>query len=463
MESVSSLRRAIEDKTAQVTVIGLGYVGLPVACKFAEAGFRVVGVDVAADRVTAINAGRLSIEGKEPGLAGLLRAVVGAGRLVATTDAAVVRETDIVLVAVETPVETTAPPTRRGALPPQPPWCGGERTYRRPAYKALRAAAASVGDNLRPGGLVIVESTIAPGTVSGVVRPLLEQASGLTASGDFFLAHCPERVMVGRLLANLESCARVVGGWTPEAAELAVAFYRHVVRAALDATDCLTAELVKTAENAYRDVQIAFANEVALLCENVGANVYQVRELVNKSPYRQMHMPGAGVGGHCISKDPWLLIHGAAGPNLARLMPVARMINDGMPLHVADLARAGLAEAGREVTGARVLVLGYAFREDSDDRRNTPTDPLVARLQEWGAEVTIHDPYVTAYATNWETCAAGADIVVVMVRHSQYCGMELARLASLMRTLVLIDGRNVFDRDEARRAGFVYKGVGNVG
>jgi len=170
----------------------------------------------------------------------------------------------------------------------------------------------------------------------------------------------------------------------------------------LDPTDCLTAELVKTVENTYRDVQIAFANEVALLCENVGADVWEVRQLVNKSPQRDMHLPGPGVGGHCIPKDPWLLVHGATDGFEARLIPTARAVNDDMPLHVAELVESAVREAGGQIRGARIAVLGYAYKQNTDDTRNSPAIPLIKRLEELGAEVAVHDPYVKGYNDDLE-------------------------------------------------------------
>jgi UDP-N-acetyl-D-mannosaminuronic acid dehydrogenase len=256
---------------------------------------------------------------------------------------------------------------------------------------------------------------------------------------------------------------------TPEAAEAAVALYRHIVRADLDTVDCLTAELVKTAENAYRDVQIAFANEVALLCEDLNADVWRVRELVNKSPYRDMHLPGAGVGGHCIPKDPWLLISGAGDGFEPRLIPAARAVNDGMPYHVAGLVAGALAEAGRAIRGARVAVLGYAYIENSDDTRNSPSIPLVARLREWGAEVVVHDPWVrinesanpgVLLVRDVGEAVRGADAIVLMVAHEAYRQLSLAEMRQAVRTPVLVDGRHVFEAEEARRAGFIYRGVG---
>jgi len=250
---------------------------------------------------------------------------------------------------------------------------------------------------------------------------------------------------------------RVVGGITQEAAEIAAALYRYVVKGDLDLTDCLTAELVKTTENAYRDVQIAFANEVALICEAVGGDVWKVRELVNKSPGRQMLLPGAGVGGHCIPKDPWLLIAPATNNGFEpRLIPTARAVNDSMPLHIADLVVNALHEAGKEIRGARIAVLGYAYLENSDDTRNSPSAILVKRLQELGAVVRIHDPYVAAYASDLVPVVAGADCLVVMVAHDAYRQMDVAAVTRQMRTPVVVDGRRVIQP----ATGTKWRGVG---
>jgi UDP-N-acetyl-D-mannosaminuronic acid dehydrogenase len=435
----TQLLKAIENRTARVVVLGLGYVGLPVACLFAKAGFPVVGIRRSQDKVDMINRGECPIEGEEPGLADLLREVIAADLMRATTDYAPCRKAQIVLIAVETPVD---PVTKQ------------------PGYEALRGSLTDLAKNLSPGAMVIVESTVAPGTMERVVRPLLEEVSGLGVNEDFYLVNCPERVMPGKLLKNIQECHRVVGGMNPEAAELAVRFYRHVVQADLDPVDCLTAELVKTMENAYRDVQIAFANEMALLCEDMGSDVWQVRELVNKSPYRTMHLPGAGVGGHCIPKDPWLLIANASERFEPCLIPQARAINDGMPLHVADLTVEALQEVGVDVAGARVAVLGYAYLENSDDTRNSPSEALVARLRELGAEVSIHDPWVPEYKGNLEKCVRGCDAMVVMVAHDEYRRLNWGDLRVFLRHPVLVDGRRVVIDPDRQLQGFVFRGVG---
>jgi UDP-N-acetyl-D-mannosaminuronic acid dehydrogenase len=437
--SLLELKEKIQRKEARLAVIGLGYVGLPVACAFAEAGFDVVGVELLEERVAKINAGVSPIEGHEPGLAELISSVAGTRRFIATSDYELLRERDVILIDVETPVDED----------------------HIPRYNALRSVLESLGPQLKPGALVIVESTIAPGTMQHLVLPLLSQSSGRVLNEGFYLGNCPERVMPGKLLANLRSLSRVVGGMTPDTAETMVSLYRHVVQAELDPVDCVTAELVKTVENAYRDVQIAFANEVALICEAVGGDVWKVRELVNKTPYRNMHLPGAGVGGHCIPKDPWLLAYGAKDQGVPlQLIPAARAVNNGMPLHMAELVQKALASVGCDIAGARVLVLGYAYLEDSDDTRNSPSETLVARLKYLGAQVVIHDPYVPEYQGDVYEAAQGCDAAVFMVRHKQYLELDWRKLKEVMRSPVLVDGRHVLDENKGSPEGFLLYRIG---
>jgi UDP-N-acetyl-D-mannosaminuronic acid dehydrogenase len=435
------LKKRIETNKARLAVIGLGYVGLPVAASFAHAGFDVLGIDLIQERIAKINLGLNPIEGDEPGLADLLKSVTSSGRLQAASDYRLLSDRDVILIAVETPVDAD----------------------HKPRYQALKAALEALAPNLKPGVLVIIESTIAPGTMRDVVQTTLKQKSGKQAGKDFFLGNCPERVMPGKLLDNLRKLDRVVGGMTPETAETMVALYKHVVEGELDPTDCLTAELVKTVENAYRDVQIAFANEVALICEAVGGNVWKVRELVNKSPGRNMLLPGAGVGGHCIPKDPWLLASAVDGKNLSlHLIPAARAVNDGMPRHIVELLKQGLMEQGRQLKGAKILVMGYAYLENSDDTRNSPSAVLVEELEKEGAEAVINDPYVKDYQGDLLAMARGCDAVVLMVKHLEYQSFDLSEIVKSLRNPLLVDGRGLF-LDYKNRGAMEYLtlGIGN--
>jgi UDP-N-acetyl-D-mannosaminuronic acid dehydrogenase len=436
--TLNELREKIEARQATLAVVGLGYVGLAVACAFAEAGFRVRGLEIRADRVDRINQGINPIEGDEPGLAELLARVVHSGALHATTDHAALAEADVVMVCVETPVDHE----------------------HNPHYDALRAACVEAGKVAPPGALFIIESTVAPGTIHRVIRPLLEEASGRRLNAGFYLGHCPERVMPGRLLANLRTLSRVCGGSTPETSDVMIRLYRHIVQGDLDPADCVTAETVKTAENAYRDVNIAFANELAVVCEATGSDFLRVRELVNKSPGRNVLLAGGGVGGHCIPKDPWLLLYGVGGHVPLRLISAARTVNDGMPRHMAELAARALKSLGRDMAGARIAVLGYAYLENSDDTRNSPSATLITHLRNLGAEVVIHDPWVPEFRGDLCQRVAGCDAAVVMVAHAEYARLDLLTLKSALRLPVLVDARRVFDPLKAQAAGLRYAAVG---
>ncbi|MEM3050014.1 MAG: nucleotide sugar dehydrogenase [Thermoplasmata archaeon] len=439
-----SAQSAADMAQEKIAVVGLGYVGIPLSAALADRGFDVAGIDASNERAEAVSAGRLPLKGDEPGLAELLARAVRKGRLRATTSYEACADRTAVFVCVDTPIDSE----------------------RRPDNSNLVAALKGIGKNMRKGTLVVVESTIAPGTMMGVVSPTLAEASGLEPGRGFKLAHCPERVMPGRLLHNLRSYDRVLGGLDKESIRRAAAIYSKITKGKLHPTDLTTAEIVKTAENAYRDVQIAFANEVALISEKLGADAFEVRRLVNTCPFRDMHMPGAGVGGHCLPKDPWLLVHGGRESRPV-LIPTARAVNDSMPYHMLDLAHDALKAAGRALEDSVVAVMGASFLQDAGDARNSPTVPLVESLK--GAkEVRVHDPYVEEIAglrtvRDIRKALEGADIAVFMVSHRQYLKLTPGALKRLMRTPIVVDGRNIFPTEKMIRAGILYSGVGKRG
>jgi UDP-N-acetyl-D-mannosaminuronic acid dehydrogenase len=282
----------------------------------------------------------------------------------------------------------------------------------------------------------------------------------------------------------------VVGGIDEESTRKAADLYRHIVKGRITLTDVLTAEMAKVVENAYRDVNIAFANEVALACERTGVDVFEVRYLINARPDRHMHIPGAGVGGHCLPKDSWLLKYGLETygrrgdeekwgqrqreSEELRLIPLAREINDRMPGHMLALIEDALAETGRELAGAKVAVLGAAYLENADDTRNTPAAVLAKLLLAHGAEVTAHDPYVRR--SDWKRALGhntdvpltddlwdaltGADCAALVTRHREYLAIDLPRMKDVMHTHALVDGRNALDPVRCAEAGFVLRAVG---
>jgi UDP-N-acetyl-D-mannosaminuronic acid dehydrogenase len=326
----------------------------------------------------------------------------------------------------------------------------------------LREVSAQIGRQLRHGVLVCVESTVAPGTTTNVVKPILEEASGLRAGKDFHLAFSYERVMVGRLLHNIRNYPRIVGGFTPTCAERAAELYRKIMKAPVVTTDCLAAEVSKTVENAYRDVNIAFANEIALICESLGVDVFEVRKLVNNlpndpsnpcaNPVRNMHLPGAGVGGHCLPKDSWLLKYGVdtygATRVEAKILEYARQVNDFMPVHMANLAEDALRQVGITLSSARIAILGYAFQEESDDTRNTPAQPLIDALRKRGVrDIRVHDPFVREedmpeVKRDLLETLRGCHCACLVTAHAQYKKADLAQAARAMAHPLLVDGRN---------------------
>jgi UDP-N-acetyl-D-mannosaminuronic acid dehydrogenase len=427
----------------KVAVIGLGYVGVPLAAAVAATGATVVGVDIDPEKVESVNAGRSPLRGREPGVQDLLAEQVSKGRLRATLDPADAGGSDVVAICVETPIE---PSTHD------------------PSHKALKGALSAVGPHLKRGALVTIESTLAPRTMASVVRPALERTSKMKVGRDIHLVHCPERLTTGKLLHHLTELPRVLGANDAVALRKGLAFYQRFVNAEVHPTDWTTAEVVKTAENAYWDVQIAFANEVALISEELGVDAYRVRELVNTCPYRLMLVPGAGVGGHCVPKDPWLLIAPLVQTK-PELIPTARAVNDFMPLRMARLVEEGLSAAGRRVKGARVAIFGFAYRENTEDARNAPAREVIRELRRRGAEVTIHDPFARTergytILRDLKAAAEGADCVALVTAHDAYRKLDLKALRRTMRRHVIVDGRNVFDGTEVIKAGFIYRGIG---
>jgi len=437
-------------------------VGIPSAVLFADAeGVNVTGIQRRTKRsgwkIDCLNQGKSPIEGEEPGLSQLIEKVVKKGTFRVTDDTSAYSDADAILIDVQTPVDED----------------------HAPRYESLKEVSREIGEKMRRGALIVIESTVAPGTTQHTVKPILEEASGMLAGQDFNLAYSYERVMVGRLLHNLTHMPRIVGGVTPLCAGRAADLYRRIVKAPVYETDCLTAETAKVVENAYRDVNIAFANEVALICESLGTDVHEVRRYVNslpndprdpdKNPLRMMMVPGAGVGGHCLPKDSWLLKHGLDQHGKTHVDPQiivqSRMVNDGMPSHMAALIENGLRENDVRLGDARVAILGYAFLENSDDTRNTPAYPLYKHLEQRCGEVVVHDPHVRQeegvnLTSNLAEALEGKDCVAVVTKHREYYGIDLKWLKGKMRTPIIVDGRNVFDPNEAREAGFTFKGVG---
>jgi len=302
----------------------------------------------------------------------------------------------------------------------------------------------------------VLESTVPPGTCRDRVAPVLE-SGGLKAGRDFALAHCPERVLPGRILKELIENDRIIGGYTPACAEEAALLYGIFVEGAIHQSDCTTAEFVKVIENTFRDVNIALANEAAILCEKLGINFWEASALANRHPRVNIHRAGPGVGGHCISVDPWFLAE--ALPEDARMIKLARTRNDEMPAHVVRETLA-LVE---KIANPKVAVLGFAFKGNVDDCRETPALPIVQALREAAVEVAVHDPFVKRGGielSSFDDCVRGADCILLLTDHDEYRTLEPVELRGVMRGAIVYDTRNILNHAAWRNAGFTVRLLG---
>lgn len=420
----------------RIGVFGLGYIGLPTAALLATRGFRVCGVDVNEHAVATINAGRIHL--REPDLDVLVHSAVQSGRL---TAAQTPEPADAFILAVPTPF-------RAGHVPD---------------LRCVEAAADALAPCLKPGNLVILESTCPVGTTEALAKRLQQRRPNLSfprrqdgknsaqRRGQVFVAHCPERVLPGRILRELVDNDRVVGGLDRASAEKAATLYRSFVSGRIFLTDARTAEMCKLTENAFRDVNIAFANELSLLCDRLNVNVWELIELANRHPRVKILRPGPGVGGHCIAVDPWFLVH--ASPKTARLLRTAREVNDFKPQHVI----AQIKRAAKNYKKPIIACLGLAFKADVDDLRESPSVKIVAALAKAKVgEILAVEPNVAKLPRELEndrvvlcdltTALKKADVVALLTDHREF--RELDRKKTAHKTIV--DARGIW-RDQKEK------------
>jgi UDP-N-acetyl-D-mannosaminuronic acid dehydrogenase len=426
-------------------MLGLGYIGLPYACTLANAGVQVIGVDINPHVLHALRNGQLHIH--EPGLPDLLKRALASGRL---TISSVPEPADAFIIAVPTPFYEDESGDYQG-MP-----------YRKADMRAVTAATEAILPYLRPGNLVVLESTSPPRTTLDLVAPILER-SGLRAGIDFHLAYSPERVLPGQILRELLENAHVIGGVTPESAQVGRALYAIFVHGEIVLTDATTAEMVKLMENTYRDINIAIANEFARLAEQFGVDVWQAISFANRHPRVKILNPGPGVGGHCISVDPWFFVE--AAPEHARLIHTARQVNDGQPHRTAAMVANAL---GGDLKGKRIAVLGLAFKPEVDDLRESPAIEVAQLLAQAGAQVRAFEPYkpeeqVEGIETlpSLEAVLAEAEALILMVNHAQFSRLDPSAVARLTPARIAIDTRGQWDAAAWQAAGFTIYRLGD--
>jgi UDP-N-acetyl-D-glucosamine dehydrogenase len=421
MSQLENLRRKIESRQASAGVVGLGYVGLPLAVELAHAGFSVIGIDVQASKVDSINRGDSYVQDVPTDV---LKPLVQAGKIRATTDFAAVRELDTINICVPTPLRKTKDP---------------DMSY-------IVNSCQEIAKYFHPGILVILESTTYPGTTDELMLPMFEE-SGLKVGTDFFLCFSPERVDPGNPKFQTKNIPKVVGGITPACTEVGAAFYRQALETVVPVGSTAVAEMVKLLENTFRMINIGLVNEIALMCDRMGINVWEVIDAAATKPFGFMPFyPGPGLGGHCIPIDPFYLSWKTKQAGIeARFIDLAGYINGQMPHFVVDKIQNALNEHSKPLKGSRVHILGVAYKRDIDDVRESPALDVIHLLGRRGARVSYSDPYVSQIQADHldmksiepSSVIEDADCIVIITDHRAFDYASVAAKARL-----IVDTRN---------------------
>lgn len=419
----------------KITVLGLGYIGLPTAATFAKNGVQVIGVDINPGIIDTLKRGELHIF--EPGLRELVGKAIKSGRLVIQSEP---EPSDAFIIAVPTPFYKN----------------------KRADMRAVESATRAIVPHLRKGSLVVLESTSPPLTTIQRLIPILEH-SGLKAGRDFLLAYSPERVLPGRIMDELIHNARVIGGIDARSAQAGKDLYAIFVKGEIITTDATTAEMVKLMENTYRDVNIAIANEFSRLADRFGIDVWEAISIANRHPRVKILNPGPGVGGHCISVDPWFLVE--AAPKLTPLILTSRKVNDSQPHFVLGLVKKLL---GGSIRKKKLAVLGLAFKPDVDDLRESPAVEVATLLAKEGAVVTAYEPFkpeeqfaVFKTVPTLKEAVSGANAVLVLVAHAQFKAIKPQDLRKISKAASILDAVNTWPEKEWRKAGYTVCKLGS--
>jgi UDP-N-acetyl-D-mannosaminuronic acid dehydrogenase len=416
----------------KICIIGLGYIGLPAAAMFASNGHKVIGVDINNEVIDALEKGEVIIE--EPYLKNMVQQGVASGNLIASKAP---QEADAFIIAVPTPLAKD----------------------KKADMSLVKKAAESIVPYLEKGNIVILESTSPTGTVKNLIIPILKK-SGLKIGEELYVGYCPERVLPGQILFELVNNNRIIGGVNKKSAEKIKYLYQTFVKGEICLTDTNTAEMCKIVENTYRDVNIAFANELSKISENIGVDVWEVIKLCNKHPRVNIHQPGPGVGGHCLAVDPWFIVE--KSPNLARIIKLALETNNSMPQFVFNKIENIL----KNIKGVKkVTILGITYKANIDDTRESPIINLISLLEKHNYKISVVDPYVKEFRYKLENvtdAAEGSDLLVLAVNHKDFEELDFEALAKKMRNQIILDTRNYFNKNIVENKGFKYYLLGKA-
>lgn len=423
-------------KYNKICVIGLGYIGLPTASTFAMHGVNTLGVDISPAIIDTLNRGDIHIH--EPGLREAFTQALQTGKFRASLTP---EEADAFIIAVPTPFKENETGTHNGA------------PYKLADMRAVTSAAESIVPYLRKGNVVVLESTSPPRTTFDLVAPILERSS-LKAGVDFHLCYSPERVLPGQILRELIENSRVIGGVTPESAQAGADLYSIFVKGQIIQTDATTAEMVKLMENTYRDVNIAIANEFSRLADKFGVDVWEAIPIANLHPRVKILSPGPGVGGHCISVDPWFFVE--AAPELTPLIYHSRQVNDAQPRFVVDVVKRELGS----LKGKKIATLGLAYKPDVDDLRESPAVEVAHLLQNAGATVLACEPFKPdaklpgITIVSFEEAVRDADVLLLLVKHTEFKNLSPELAAKQTKARIAIDTVHGWESSLWQNAGF---------
>ena len=414
----------------KICVIGLGYIGLPTASMLANHGYDVVGVDVNEKRVNQIKNGELKIE--EPGLLTLVKGAINSKNLNVRTSAT---EADAFIICVPTPALATEDGSKKCDL----------------SY--VMSAVEAILPFVKDGNLIVIESTIPPETTKKIYETLNKK---------IYVAHCPERVLPGKILKELVENDRIIGGINKKSAEMAKEIYKSFVEGQIYITDSNTAEMVKLMENTYRDINIALANEFAKICDEIGVNVWDAIKIANKHPRVNILNPGPGVGGHCISIDPWFIVEKT---NNAKFIRAARELNDNMPAYVCKSVLSELKKLGIEKP--KISIFGATYKGNVEDTRESPSKNVIKMLLENGATVSTYDPHASYFEyplSTLDECISGSDCIVVLTDHDVFKTIkkdDIDEICPKLKNKIVFDTKNILEHSLWKKAGFTVKLLGN--
>jgi nucleotide sugar dehydrogenase len=451
--TTDEIRKSLKSGQVKVAVIGIGRIGLPTALSFANSGLPTIGVDINAELIQMINSGNYPLK-DEPGFDKIFDDVIKNKKFYATTDIGeAIPKSNLVILSLPTPMDKNNIPD----------------------YSALISVVKSLSKLLKPGSLIVVESTIEPGFVENELISIIENNDQKLKIGkDFSIATCPETANPGEISSDFKKLPRLVGGVDARTTDLVSEIYTQVFNVEMiKMPDCKTANAAKLTANVFRDINIAFVNELAVLFENLGIDIMKVLEACDKKYNFETHYPGAGVGGPCLPINSYQILNSARSMEnngMLRIIRAARETNESMPYHVVELLSDALNEAGKSVKGSTIALLGLSYKPNVRDAQLSPAEAIIRRLDQLEAKIKIYDPYfksteVFSHKTESDfiNTITNADAVIIVTAHNEFRSIEPILFATKMKTPVLIDARGVIDVHAAKKAGLIFRGIGRGG